>query len=168
MKTKLVRVFAAMTLAMFAGGCVTSNAEVFGPNADRGAVVGGVLGAIIGNNSGNGDSLEGAAIGAVSGLILGSIVDNNQYHSSRYNNRDVIIVEDYHCTEPRPYSNWVPVIIEQRVYVHGGHWRTNRHYMWRDYHGRYYHRYHGRHYREYYHPDRYYRRSSVSIEYRRY
>jgi hypothetical protein len=129
--------------------CTSARADVFGRNADRGAVIGGIAGAVIGNNSGSRNAAKGAAIGAASGLILGSIIDQNHrghYHSSpmpvgyghNYRTNEVIIIDrNYHGHCP-PY--WSPVIIEQRHWRHG-QWYYTRQYGWRDPYGRYHSRY---------------------------
>jgi hypothetical protein len=95
MKTLILSCVAALSLA----SCET------GPNAQRGAVIGGLggaaVGGIIGNQSGRG--LEGAAIGAGLGALAGNQIgaardrDNyyyndrgyrySQYPSSRYSRR---------------------------------------------------------------------------------
>ncbi len=55
-------------------------AQIFGPNATDGALLGGLAGGIIGHNNHN-QTGRGIAIGAVSGLILGSIADQANYDS---------------------------------------------------------------------------------------
>lgn len=51
-----------------------SDAQLFGPRASGGAVLGGIAGGIIGHNNGR-HTGEGIAIGAGVGLLLGSIAD---------------------------------------------------------------------------------------------
>lgn len=51
-----------------------SAAQLFGPRASGGAVLGGIAGGIIGHNNGR-HTAEGIAIGAGVGLLLGSIAD---------------------------------------------------------------------------------------------
>jgi hypothetical protein len=51
-----------------------SHAQLFGPRASGGAVLGGIAGGIIGHNNGR-HTGEGIAIGAGVGLLLGSIAD---------------------------------------------------------------------------------------------
>lgn len=75
MKTKLI--LALLVL----GSSVSANAQVFGRNADAGAVVGGIVGAVIGHNNGQ-KVWQGAAIGAGVGLVAGAIADNHEYHTS--------------------------------------------------------------------------------------
>ncbi len=52
-----------------------SDAQVFGPRASSGALLGGIAGGIIGHNNGR-HTGEGIAIGAGAGLLLGSIADH--------------------------------------------------------------------------------------------
>ncbi len=70
-----------------------------GPNAQTGAVVGGLggaaLGGIIGHQSGRG--LEGAAIGGALGAVGGNAVGNAQ-DQRNYNN--------YYRRQPRPYYGY--------------------------------------------------------------
>lgn len=75
MKTKLI--LALLVL----GSSVSANAQVFGRNADAGAVIGGIVGAVIGHNNGQ-KVWQGAAIGAGVGLVAGAIADNHTYHTS--------------------------------------------------------------------------------------
>jgi uncharacterized protein YcfJ len=81
MKTLILSCLAAVSLA----SCET------GPNAQRGAVIGGLggaaVGGIIGNQSGRG--LEGAAIGAGLGALAGNQIGaardrENYYRDGRY------------------------------------------------------------------------------------
>jgi hypothetical protein len=58
------------------------HAQIFGPNATGGALLGGLAGGIIGHNDHN-QTGSGIAIGAASGLILGSIADQANYNSSQ-------------------------------------------------------------------------------------
>lgn len=81
MKTKLI-----LSLLLL-GSSVSANAQVFGRNADAGAVVGGIVGAVIGHNNGQ-KVWQGAAIGAGVGLVAGAIADNNEYRG--YDNRQVV------------------------------------------------------------------------------
>ncbi len=67
-----------LALALLA--TVPGRAQVFGPNATSGALLGGLAGGIIGHNDHN-QTGRGIAIGAVSGLILGSIADQANYDS---------------------------------------------------------------------------------------
>lgn len=70
-----------------------------GPNAQTGAVVGGLggaaLGGIIGHQSGRG--LEGAAIGGALGAVGGNAVGNAR-DQRNYNN--------YYRPQPRPYYGY--------------------------------------------------------------
>jgi uncharacterized membrane protein len=67
-----------LALALLAA--VPGRAQVFGPNATTGALLGGLAGGIIGHNNHN-QTGRGIAIGAASGLILGSIADQANYDS---------------------------------------------------------------------------------------
>jgi hypothetical protein len=68
-----------LALALLAA--VPGRAQVFGPNATGGLLLGGLAGGIIGHNDHN-QTGRGIAIGAASGLILGSIADqaNDDYY----------------------------------------------------------------------------------------
>ncbi|MGA3007277.1 MAG: glycine zipper family protein [Opitutaceae bacterium] len=55
-------------------------AQIFGPNASTGVLLGGIAGGIIGHNDHN-QTGRGIALGAASGLILGSIADQANYNS---------------------------------------------------------------------------------------
>jgi hypothetical protein len=127
MKSKAAQI-AVVAIATLAAGCTSARAEVFGRNADRGAIAGGVLGAIIGNNSGNRDSVKGAAIGAGAGLVLGAIMDQNEYRSrNRYPSSDERRYPDVFfecCNKPVVYRyEHLPrggtVIVERRYRVNG-------------------------------------------------
>jgi uncharacterized protein YcfJ len=67
-----------LALALLAA--VPGRAQVFGPNATSGLLLGGLAGGIIGHNDHN-QTGRGIAIGAASGLILGSIADQANYDS---------------------------------------------------------------------------------------
>src|SRR5207302_1055341 len=57
-----------------------AHAQLFGPRAANGALLGGIAGGIIGHNSGGNwrhDGWRGAAWGAGAGWLLGSIIDAN-------------------------------------------------------------------------------------------
>jgi uncharacterized protein YcfJ len=73
MKTPICLVFALLA-------AVPGRAQIFGPNATGGALLGGLAGGIIGYNNHN-QTGRGIAIGAASGLILGSIADQANYNS---------------------------------------------------------------------------------------
>jgi outer membrane lipoprotein SlyB len=68
-----------LALALLAA--VPGRAQLFGPNATGGLLLGGLAGGIIGHNDHN-QTGRGIAIGAASGLILGSIADqaNDDYY----------------------------------------------------------------------------------------
>ena len=57
----------------------SAQAQIFGPRAANGAILGGIAGAIIGHNSGSlhHNGWQGAAIGAGVGALLGSAADAN-------------------------------------------------------------------------------------------
>jgi|688.fasta_scaffold557525_1 hypothetical protein len=57
-----------------------AQSDLFGRNADTGAIVGGIVGAVVGHHNGN--AWKGAAIGAGVGLVAGAIADNHTYHTS--------------------------------------------------------------------------------------
>ena len=97
MKTKLIKALLAsltLTFASCAGG----------PNAQTGAVIGGLggaaVGGIIGNQSGRG--LEGAAIGAgvgaLGGAALGDAQDRRNYQRH----------QQYYNQQKQPYYNQPP------------------------------------------------------------
>lgn len=92
MKSILVKL-SVLALALSGVSCAT------GPNAQTGAVVGGLggaaLGGIIGHQSGRG--LEGAAIGGALGAVGGNAVGNAQ-DQRNYNN--------YYRPQPRPYYGY--------------------------------------------------------------
>ena len=67
-----------LALALLAA--VPGRAQIFGPNAASGVLLGGLAGGIIGHNDHN-QTGRGIAIGAASGLILGSIADQANYDS---------------------------------------------------------------------------------------
>jgi uncharacterized protein YcfJ len=67
-----------LALALLAA--VPGRAQIFGPNATGGLLLGGLAGGIIGHNDHN-QTGRGIAIGAASGLILGSIADQANYDS---------------------------------------------------------------------------------------
>jgi hypothetical protein len=143
MKAKIAGL-AALVLGVLTAGCTSANAEVFGRNADRGAIIGGVLGGIIGNNSGNHNGAQGAAIGAASGLILGAIADQNEYRSRTprdYSYESGAYTPD--CSQPVVVHRYEHrpgnvVIIERRYWINGRlHIRHDRY--WRSHSG-YYHR----------------------------
>ena len=144
MKAKIA-VVTALVLGVLTAGCTSAHAEVFGKNADRGAIAGGIAGAIIGNNSGDRNSVRGAAIGAGAGLVLGAIMDQNQYRSSAprqvvYETREVVYDR---CETPvvyrydhRPHG----VIIVERRYWVNGRLRIQHHHYWQSPSGHYYRR----------------------------
>lgn len=94
MKSKLPKLF---TLALAISGLSCAS----GPNAQTGAVVGGLggaaLGGIIGHQSGRG--LEGAAIGGALGAVGGNAVGNAQ--DQRNYQR-----QQYYRPQPRPYYGY--------------------------------------------------------------
>ncbi|MDD2762991.1 MAG: YMGG-like glycine zipper-containing protein [Opitutaceae bacterium] len=67
---------AFLTLALTLLALAPAQAQIFRPEAARGAVLGALAGAIIGNNSGDlhHNAWRGAAIGAGTGLILGNVI----------------------------------------------------------------------------------------------
>jgi len=67
-----------LALALLAAA--PGHAQVLGPNATGGVLLGGLAGGIIGHNDHN-QTGRGIAIGAASGLILGSIADQANYDS---------------------------------------------------------------------------------------
>lgn len=145
MKAKIA-VVAALVLVLTAG-CTSAHAEVFGKNADRGAIAGGIAGAIIGNNTGDRNSVRGAAIGAGAGLVLGAIMDQNQYRNSAprevvYETREVVY-DDCRRSGPVVYrydhrAGGV-VVVERRYWVNG-RLRIEQDHYWRSHSGRYYRR----------------------------
>jgi hypothetical protein len=75
MKTPICLALALLAVA-------PGRAQIFGPNATGGVLLGGLAGGIIGHNDHN-QTGRGIAIGAASGLILGSIADQANYDSSQ-------------------------------------------------------------------------------------
>lgn len=72
------------TVLFAIGSCLIANqsdAQLFGPRASGGAVLGGIAGGIIGHNNGR-HTGEGVAIGAGVGLLLGAIADREAAHRS--------------------------------------------------------------------------------------
>jgi uncharacterized protein YcfJ len=98
MKSKLAKL-AILAVAFSSVSCAT------GPNAQTGAVVGGLggaaLGGIIGHQSGRG--LEGAAIGGALGAVGGNAVGNaqDQRNYQRYQQQQY-----YQQPQPRPYYGY--------------------------------------------------------------
>lgn len=94
MKSKLLKLL-TLVVAISASSCAS------GPNAQTGAVVGGLggaaLGGIIGHQSGRG--LEGAAIGGALGAVGGNAVGNSQ--DQRNYQR-----QQYYRPQPRPYYGY--------------------------------------------------------------
>jgi hypothetical protein len=61
-------------LAVLTAAAVTSaQAQLFSPESNSGALLGGIAGGIIGANTGGHHTGRGIAIGAASGLVLGSL-----------------------------------------------------------------------------------------------
>jgi hypothetical protein len=94
-----------LALALLAA--VPGRAQIFGPNATGGLLLGGLAGGIIGHNNHN-QTGRGIAIGAASGLILGSIADQANYNSYQ---RTQVSAPDYYADRyyqaPRYYySNY--------------------------------------------------------------
>ncbi len=99
MKSKISQLL-VLTVALFSASCAS------GPNAQTGAVVGGLggaaLGGIIGHQSGRG--LEGAAIGGAIGAVGGNAIGNSQDQRNYQNyNRPQPY---YGQPQPRPYYNY--------------------------------------------------------------
>ncbi|MES2695303.1 MAG: YMGG-like glycine zipper-containing protein [Verrucomicrobiota bacterium] len=67
MKTTL-----SLCIALLAAA--STHAQVFRPEAARGAILGGIAGGVIGHNSGSGNGWRGAAIGSAAGLLIGQAV----------------------------------------------------------------------------------------------
>lgn len=110
------------------GLSVPTKAQIFGPNADTGVVIGGIIGAVIGHNNGN-RVLQGAAIGAGVGMVAGAIIDNNQYHTTQQVYASYPHYPSYPQQSNYPYGHgtvvvYTPVpppqvvVIQQPVYVH--------------------------------------------------
>jgi uncharacterized protein YcfJ len=99
--TMKMPVYLALALLAMAPG----RAQIFGPNATGGAVLGGLAGGIIGHNNHN-QTGRGIAIGAASGLILGSIADQANYDSYQ---RTQVPGPNYYDYRPAPayyYSDY--------------------------------------------------------------
>lgn len=75
MKTLLSLGLAALTLS-------SAHAQIFGPRAVDGALLGGIAGAVIGHNSGSlsHNGWQGAAIGAGVGALIGAAHDHRDSH----------------------------------------------------------------------------------------
>jgi hypothetical protein len=73
-----------LSLGLAALSLTSAQAQIFGPQALNGALLGGITGAVIGHNSGSlsHNGWQGAAIGAGVGALLGAAADNN---AARYN-----------------------------------------------------------------------------------
>ena len=67
-----------LSLGLAAFALTPAHAQVFGPRAANGALLGGIAGAVIGHNSGSlsHNGWQGAAIGAGVGALLGAAADN--------------------------------------------------------------------------------------------
>ena len=75
-----------LSLGLLALSITSAQAQLFGPRAANGALLGGIAGAIIGHNSGSlsHNGWQGAAIGAGVGALLGGAADAN---SARFDTR---------------------------------------------------------------------------------
>src|SRR5471030_3083387 len=67
-----------LSLGLVALALTPAQAQIFGPRAANGALLGGIAGAIIGHNSGSlsHNGWQGAAIGAGVGALLGAAADS--------------------------------------------------------------------------------------------
>jgi len=99
-----MKIYFCLALALLA--VAPARAQIFGPNATGGALLGGLAGGIIGYNNHN-QTGRGIAIGAASGLLLGSIVDQANYSSSQ--RTQVPVPSPCYIIRPAPayyYSNY--------------------------------------------------------------
>jgi hypothetical protein len=76
---------ALLSLGLVALALTPAQAQIFGPRAANGALLGGIAGAIIGHNSGSlsHNGWQGAAIGAGVGALLGAAADHNAAYYDR-------------------------------------------------------------------------------------
>ncbi len=133
-----------------------AQSDLFGRNADTGAIVGGIVGAVVGHHNGN--AWKGAAIGAGVGLAAGAIADNNQYRHQQvhsqvvygeprtihdspsfddyYNQPRTIYVPPPRVVYTQPHYGYShrevvvvqqPIVIEQRVWSGSGCWVYSYH-----------------------------------------
>jgi len=74
-----------LSLGLMALALTPVHAQVFGPRAANGALLGGIAGAVIGHNSGSlsHNGWQGAAIGAGVGALLGAAADHNAAYDGR-------------------------------------------------------------------------------------
>jgi uncharacterized protein YcfJ len=107
---------ASICLALALIATVPGHAQIFGPNATGGALLGGLAGGIIGHNDHN-QTGRGIAIGAASGLILGSIADQANYQSYQgtpaaapnyyaYRQSPVYYYDGYHQYDDYDYNGY--------------------------------------------------------------
>ena len=103
--------------------CLTStqsDAQLFGPRATEGAVLGGLAGGIIGHNSGRRTG-EGIAIGAGVGLLLGSIADREAARRSTVWHTQPVVhsVVYYQQAAPPPETQTAPEPPPSRIFAAG-------------------------------------------------
>src|SRR5882672_12607706 len=74
-----------LSLGLVALALTPVHAQIFGPRAANGALLGGIAGAVIGHNSGSlsHNGWQGAAIGAGVGALLGAAADHNDARNDR-------------------------------------------------------------------------------------
>ncbi|MDE3084717.1 MAG: hypothetical protein KGJ37_05795 [Verrucomicrobiota bacterium] len=92
----------SICLALALLAAMPARAQIFGPNASGGALLGGLAGGIIGYNNHN-QTGRGIAIGAASGLLLGSFVDQANYNS--YHATQVPVPGNYYVYRGPAYSS---------------------------------------------------------------
>lgn len=111
------------TCLLTIGFCLAStqsDAQLFGPRATEGAVLGGLAGGIIGHNSGRRTG-EGIAIGAGVGLLLGSIADREAARRSTVWHTQPVVhsVVYYQQAAPPPETQAVPEPPPSRIFAAG-------------------------------------------------
>ncbi|MBI5766876.1 MAG: glycine zipper 2TM domain-containing protein [Verrucomicrobia bacterium] len=132
---------ALLSLGLAALALTSAQAQVFGPRAANGALIGGIAGAVIGHNSGSlsHNGWQGAAIGAGVGALIGAAADRD---AARYDHRVPAPHGGYIYREaPRHYGYggnygygrsaahdglWVGALAGGIIgHNHGGSWRHN-------------------------------------------
>jgi len=128
-----------LSLGLMALALTPAHAQVFGPRAANGALLGGIAGAVIGHNSGSlsHNGWQGAAIGAGVGALLGAAADRN---GARYDRGVPLGHSGYiYRDSPARYGHggydrgraahdglWLGALAGGIIgHNHGGNWRHN-------------------------------------------
>lgn len=114
MKTKLL--LAILSLVLFTS-CANSQGDMFGRNADAGAIIGGMVGTMIGAYNGN--PLKGAIVGAGVGLGAGAIVDVND---ARRTQNIPMVYRQQSVQQTEVVFIQQPIVIEERVWIGSYPW----------------------------------------------